>query len=32
LFATLGGLIFWLAATWAHIPLGGWPAGIWRWL
>jgi uncharacterized membrane protein len=32
LFATLGGLIFWLVATWAHIPLGGWPAGIWRWL
>ena len=31
LFATLGGLIFWLVATWAHIPLGGWPAGIWRW-
>jgi uncharacterized membrane protein len=32
LFATLGGLIFWLAATWAHIPVAGWPAGIWRWL
>jgi len=27
-----GGLILWLAATWAHIPLAGWPAGIWRWL
>jgi uncharacterized membrane protein len=32
LFATLGGLTFWLGATWAHIPLAGWPAGIWRWL
>jgi uncharacterized membrane protein len=32
LVATVGGLLFWLAATWAHIPLGGWPAGIWRWL
>jgi hypothetical protein len=27
-----GGLVLWLAATWAHIPLTGWPAGIWRWL
>ncbi len=27
-----GGLILWLAATWAHIPLAGWPAGIWRWI
>lgn len=32
LHALLGGLVVWLAATWAHIPLGGWPAGIWRWL
>ncbi|HEY2679037.1 MAG TPA: NnrU family protein [Steroidobacteraceae bacterium] len=31
-FATLGGLIFWLVATWMHRPLSGWPAGIWRWL
>lgn len=30
--ATVGGFVFWIAATWAHIPLGGWPAGIWRWL
>jgi len=30
--AILGGLGIWLAATWAHIPLSGWPAGIWRWL
>lgn len=29
--AMLGGVVFWLAATWAHIPLNGWPAGIWRW-
>jgi hypothetical protein len=27
-----GGVALWLAATWAHIPLVGWPAGIWRWL
>lgn len=32
LVAILGGLVFWLAASWAHIPLSGWPAGIWRWL
>ncbi|PKP93711.1 MAG: MFS transporter [Alphaproteobacteria bacterium HGW-Alphaproteobacteria-16] len=29
---TLGGVALWLAATWAHIPLAGWAAGIWRWL
>ena len=29
--ALAGGLVLWLAATWAHIPLAGWPAGIWRW-
>lgn len=27
-----GGLVVWLLATWAHIPLAGWPAGIWRWV
>ena len=27
-----GGLVLWLAATWAHIPLAGWAAGIWRWI
>lgn len=27
-----GGLVVWLAATWAHLPLAGWPAGVWRWL
>ncbi|MFC5429793.1 NnrU family protein [Paraburkholderia denitrificans] len=27
-----GGLVVWLVATWAHIPLTGWAAGIWRWL
>jgi uncharacterized membrane protein len=27
-----GGLAVWLAATWVHIPLAGWPAGIWRWV
>ena len=32
LHAILGGLVVWLAATWAHIPLSGWRAGIWLWL
>jgi uncharacterized membrane protein len=27
-----GGLVLWLAATWAHIPLAGWAAGVWRWI
>lgn len=27
-----GGVVVWLLATWAHIPLAGLPAGIWRWL
>lgn len=27
-----GGILVWLTATWAHIPLAGWPAGIWRWI
>lgn len=27
-----GGVLVWLAATWAHIPLAGWAAGIWRWI
>ncbi|TKD51952.1 NnrU family protein [Sphingomonas baiyangensis] len=27
-----GGIALWLAATWAHMPLAGWPAGIWRWI
>lgn len=27
-----GGLVLWLTATWAHIPLAGWAAGIWRWI
>ena len=26
------GTILWLAASWAHIPLGGQAAGVWRWL
>lgn len=30
--AIAGGIVVWLLATWAHIPLAGWPAGIWRWL
>ncbi len=32
LHALLGGLVVWLAATWAHRPLTGLAAGIWRWL
>lgn len=27
-----GGIVVWLVATWAHIPLAGWAAGIWRWI
>lgn len=30
--ALAGGLVVWLLASWAHIPLAGWEAGIWRWL
>jgi uncharacterized membrane protein len=30
--ALAGGLVLWLVATWAHLLLAGWPAGIWRWL
>lgn len=30
--ALAGGLLLWLVATWAHKPLAGWSAGIWRWL
>ncbi len=30
--ALAGGVVVWLAATWVHIPISGWPAGIWRWL
>ena len=27
-----GGIVLWLAATWAHEPLAFIPAGIWRWI
>ena len=27
-----GGIVLWLAATWAHEPLAVIPAGIWRWI
>ena len=27
-----GGLVLWLAATWAHIPGNGMAAGLWRWV
>jgi uncharacterized membrane protein len=29
--ALVGGLMLWLAATWLHMPLAGWKAGVWRW-
>jgi uncharacterized membrane protein len=25
-------LVLWLAISWLHQPLGGWDAGLWRWL
>ncbi len=28
----LGGTVLWLVATWAHGPLAGWSAGVWRWV
>ena len=31
-FAWLGGLAIWLAATYAHLHANGWDAGIWRWI
>lgn len=30
--ALAGGLVVWLVASWAHIPLAGWDAGVWRWI
>lgn len=27
-----GGALLWLGATWAHLPLAGWAAGVWRWI
>lgn len=30
--AIAGGIVLWLVATWAHLPLAGLPAGIFRWL
>ena len=26
------GIALWLLLSWVHMPLGGMPAGIWRWL
>jgi len=28
----LGGIALWLAASWAHLPIAGFAAGVWRWL
>lgn len=30
--ALAGGAALWLGASWAHMPLAGWAAGIWRWI
>lgn len=30
--ALVGGTALWLIASWAHLPLAGWDAGIWRWI
>lgn len=30
--AVVGGTALWLAASWAHMPLAGWAAGLWRWI
>ena len=30
--ALAGGLVVWLVATWAHLPLAGIAAGIWMWV
>lgn len=30
--ALLGGTALWLVAGWAHLPIAGWHAGVWRWL
>ena len=27
-----GGVVIWLAATWAHLPLAGVAAGVWHWV
>lgn len=27
-----GGILIWLVASWAHLPLAGWAAGMWRWV
>jgi uncharacterized membrane protein len=27
-----GGVVIWLAATWAHLPIAGVAAGLWRWV
>lgn len=30
--ALLGGTALWLVASWAHLPIAGWEAGVWRWI
>ena len=29
---TIGGVLLWLVATWAHLPLAGMEAGLWHWV
>jgi len=30
--ALVGGTALWVVASWAHLPLAGWDAGMWRWI
>lgn len=30
--ALVGGTALWVVASWAHLPIAGWDAGVWRWL
>jgi uncharacterized membrane protein len=30
--ALVGGTALWVVASWAHLPLAGWDAGVWRWI
>lgn len=30
--ALAGGVVVWLLASWLHVPLTGWAAGVWRWV
>ncbi len=30
--ALVGGTALWLVASWAHLSIAGWDAGVWRWI